>query len=336
MSPDMSANDDLDIPELNMPWFESPFFEALLKKSSLSPEEKEEVCSFKENGYLIFDPQIENFDAIAEDLTRNYSEEYDQKRTIRGDSRITDAWAKSESIRAIATAPVVLKKLEALYQRRPFPFQTLNFDRGTEQMTHSDSVHFSSWPAGFMSGVWVALEDIDEDNGPLHYYPGSHKLPAFDLNTMGINASDQNDPMDNYPRYEEFIAKVIKALDLKKVNINIKKGQALIWANCLLHGGSKILDPKRTRHSQVTHYYYDNCVYYQPLMSDPFRQRVHQKPIFDIGKMDFAPHKHNGHQLEVLKRGGKPWRLNKILRKYGLDEKKQPLFKSITRFFQSK
>ena len=31
-----------------------------------------------------------------------------------------------------------------------------------------------------MCGVWVALEDITEDNGPLHYYPGSHRLPDYD------------------------------------------------------------------------------------------------------------------------------------------------------------
>ena len=32
-------------------------------------------------------------------------------------------------------------------------------------------------PEGFMCGVWVALEDMDMENGPLVYYPGSHKLP---------------------------------------------------------------------------------------------------------------------------------------------------------------
>ena len=32
-------------------------------------------------------------------------------------------------------------------------------------------------PEGFMCGVWVALEDMDMDNGPLVYYPGSHQLP---------------------------------------------------------------------------------------------------------------------------------------------------------------
>ncbi len=42
-------------------------------------------------------------------------------------------------------------------------------------------VHFNSIPQRFMCGVWVAMEDIAPDNGPLHYYPGSHKLPFYDM-----------------------------------------------------------------------------------------------------------------------------------------------------------
>ena len=47
----------------------------------------------------------------------------------------------------------------------------------------------------------------------------------------------------------------------------LKKGQALIWASNLLHGGSAHRDKGRTRHSQVTHYYFEGCQYYQPLSS---------------------------------------------------------------------
>jgi ectoine hydroxylase-related dioxygenase (phytanoyl-CoA dioxygenase family) len=38
-----------------------------------------------------------------------------------------------------------------------------------------------------MVGVWVALEDIDSSNGPLIYYPGSHRLPIFTNEHLGIN-----------------------------------------------------------------------------------------------------------------------------------------------------
>ena len=47
-----------------------------------------------------------------------------------------------------------------------------------------------------------------------------------------------------------------------------RKGQALIWAANLLHGGSPQHDPRRTRWSQVTHYYFEDCLYYTPSYSD--------------------------------------------------------------------
>ena len=70
--------------------------------------------------------------------------------------------------------------------REPLPFQTLNFPVGTSQYPHSDSIHFHTIPAGFMVGVWVALENIDAENGPLVYYPGSHKLPYFSMQDLGL------------------------------------------------------------------------------------------------------------------------------------------------------
>ena len=75
----------------------------------------------------------------------------------------------------------ILTLLEkAIGGREAFPFQTLIFQRGSQQHLHSDAVHFNSWPKGFMCGVWLALEDITQDNGPLMYHPGSHKWAVYD------------------------------------------------------------------------------------------------------------------------------------------------------------
>lgn len=163
--------------------------------------------------------------------------------------------------------------LEEVYQRRPFCFQTLHFRQGTQQAVHSDTIHFNSEPSGFMCGVWIALEDIDENNGPLIYYPGSHKLPEITMADVGVPSN-----RDHYAAYENFIGSNLQRTGLPSQLGMIKKGQAIIWAANLLHGGSPIVDPRRTRFSQVSHYFFEGCKYYIPILSSESRKR-YRNPV---------------------------------------------------------
>ena len=294
----------MPIPVMNMPWVDSPFFERTFSQLNLDNETRKLVKQFAEKGYVIIDDLgIENIteiiDSIVKDLTPIYGEKGKIKSAWIYHDRIQDAWTFHQDVKKIASAPQIINLLKILYQREPIPFQTLNFRCGTEQSTHSDSIHFSSVPARFMCGVWVALEDIDANNGPLHYYPGSHKLPIFELNDLGITGSYQNKPYDIYPVYEEFLQSLIEDNGLKKVELYVKKGQALIWAANLLHGGSKVLDKNRTRYSQVTHYYFSDCMYYIPLLSDPFISRIHFKEVRNIITEEVVNHIYNGDKIKI-------------------------------------
>lgn len=266
----------------NLPWIESPFFNTELRASDLSEEDKAFVKHFADEGYVIFDPKIGQalIDETVQQLQPKFNEITD------GDMRIQDAWEFNDNVRKIATLDIVYDKLRLLYQREPIPFQTLNFPVGTQQNTHSDMIHFNSIPQRFMCGVWVALEDITDDNGPLHYYPKSHKLPFYDMLDIGVKASDNREKkkamMAYLENYETFIQEIIDALDLKKTTLNIKKGQALIWSANLLHGGDKIKKYGATRHSQVTHYYFENCMYYSPKYSDVAINKIYLTDLTDI------------------------------------------------------
>jgi ectoine hydroxylase-related dioxygenase (phytanoyl-CoA dioxygenase family) len=202
------------------------------------------------------------------------------------DKRIQDAWTYEETVRQLASSEVVSNKLRLLYQREPIPFQTLSFTVGTQQATHSDMVHFNSIPQRFMCGVWVAFEDITPDNGPLHYYPGSHKLPFYDMIDLGVKASDNIETkkaiMAYAVNYTNFIKEMIVALELKKETLHIKKGQAMIWSANLLHGGDPIRKPGATRLSQVTHYYFEDCIYYVPRLSDIAINRLYLNNLTNI------------------------------------------------------
>lgn len=291
---DTEAIPGIKIPQMNMPWVDSPFFSQLLELSSLDDAIKKLVQQFAENGYVIFDPEIEDFDRLAEDIIQNLTPEYLRRQA----DRIQDAWTFNEPVRQIAAAPKVLSLLKVLYQREPIPFQTLSFYKGSQQKTHSDTIHFHSVPARFMCGVWVALEDVDCQNGPLHYYPKSQKLPIFDLHDIGLNSYDM-EWQEFYPLYENFIEALAVSQGLEKVDVSLRKGQAIIWAANLLHGGSPILDYNRTRHSQVTHYFFWDCMYYTPMYSDPFINRLYLRSVENIATGERVEPVYNGKKIEA-------------------------------------
>jgi hypothetical protein len=282
---------------LNVPWFESPFFERQLDRSDLEDSTRERVRSFAERGYMVIELDRPDFDHLAAEIDRELEDEF-----AAVGNRVQDAWAYVPAVREIATDDTVLTTLEALYGRRPVPFQTLNFKRGTQQATHSDLVHFNSIPPRYMVGVWVALEDIRPESGPLHYYPGSQRLPVFELHDLDLAASSTANRDQKYALYEQFMNELVHQSGLPKETVSLKRGQALIWAANLLHGGEPIADPASTRRSQVTHCYFEGCRYYTPLHSDPPLGRYDWRRVVDIGSGRVQPHVYAGRTVRLSAR----------------------------------
>ena len=142
----------------------------------------------------------------------------------------------------------MLNFLELTYQKKPLPFSTINFIASTEQPLHSDYWHFGSIPERYLCGVWIAMEDIHEDSGPLQVVPNSFNLPNVNQEKLGLNIPKNLKILkDNYSIYEDFIRNQIKELKLKPEPIIIKKGQCLVWSANLLHGAFKRKNKKLTR-----------------------------------------------------------------------------------------
>ena len=256
-----------------LPLIESPLFSALKAEWGLNAEEERIANDLHEKGYAIFDfPDADldgRIDRIQQHLGPRYRIDFADPHSNKtnGERRVQDAWQFDEDVRAIAANQAVLDLLSKLYGRRAFPFQTLNFPVGTQQDAHSDSVHFSSLPERFMCGVWLAMEDIGPDAGPLFYYPGSHRWPIMTNALIGRRGygSDLGSAQDPYGTAWQALRDMYGAEEERFLP---RKGQALIWCANLLHGGSQQNDLTLTRWSQVTHYYFDDCIYYTPAFSD--------------------------------------------------------------------
>jgi ectoine hydroxylase-related dioxygenase (phytanoyl-CoA dioxygenase family) len=235
---------------------------------------REQRDKWDRDGYLVLEDTgcaDLMLDAIVSELEPLYDREEETPEGVGFQRhRIRNAWHINENVRALALSPRVLAALEELYGRKPRPFQTLNFRKGTQQRAHSDGIHFNTDPPGFMCGVWVALEDMDMDNGTLVYYPGSHKLPLVRMNDVGVAAE-----REQYPKYEEHIQTIIEERDLQPEYAIIRKGNAIMWSANILHGGAPQRDLSRTRLSQVTHYYFEDCRYYNPMLSGSDKESWH-------------------------------------------------------------
>ncbi len=289
-----------------VPLIESPLFEAALDEASLTASERKLAVTLNREGIAVIDfpdPEIDaRIDRIKERLAPIFGLEMDENAELKvtGKYRIQDAWSFDEDVRAIAANAEIAAMLSRLYGKTAFPFQTLNFPVGTQQAVHSDSVHFSSIPERFMCGVWLAMEDVGPNAGPLRYIPGSHSWPVLS-NTMvgrhgwGAELRSAQDP------YQEVWAALIAASGLQEKSLEVKKGQAVIWCANLLHGGGIRHDHKLTRWSQVTHYFFDECVYYTPAYSDEPLGRLALRDIINVA--DGRP-KPNSYLGEAVKSTG--------------------------------
>ncbi|MFM1932955.1 MAG: hypothetical protein RL226_2258 [Bacteroidota bacterium] len=170
-----------------------------------------------------------------------------------GDRRVKAAF-EHRILWDMAHQETLLSIISCLLGDKAVLLNSINFMRGDEQPAHSDSFYMTTYPAGRLIGIWIALEDIQPGTGALKYYPGSHRLPYTtnaDLNNLGNFWTIGN---NGEQPYEEHVRQLIAKHGLKEVYHLPKKGDVLLWHANLLHGGSKIDNKEATRKSMVCHY----------------------------------------------------------------------------------
>lgn len=258
----------------DIPWLDRPERLETMEQNAefhgFTPELRDKVRQFEREGFCILEgffaaPEIEQLNAEVERLLSEGKAGFN----FTG-RKIFNLWEISQLAKDhFFRNPELLKFLGFLLGKPALPFQSLNFTRGSEQRAHSDSIHMTTEPPGYLIATWIALEDVTEDSGPLVYYPGSHRLPF--VSTADYDSGNGYFTLghDSNRHYEDKIAGLIAENNLEKKVFLPRRGDVLIWHGNLLHGGSPITRTGATRKSMVCHYFAEGVICYHEMSQRP-------------------------------------------------------------------
>jgi hypothetical protein len=189
-------------------------------------------------------------------------------------------------IREIQQHPEMLKITDLLFGRKTLPFQTIMGHKGSWQNPHSDTIHMTTYPMGYMLANWIAFEDIHPDSGPLEYFPRSHRLvPPLLSAELGIAPHEYKKNSGIYnSRYEPTIRRYIDSMELAPKYFMAKAGDVLFWHAHLLHGGAPRKNLSLSRKALVCHYFAQGAFTYHDLSGNA--SRLHKDGVYAPPSID--------------------------------------------------
>lgn len=247
----------------------------LLQSGLATPEEASQLTSFCEQGFVIFPKAIQDVDvdALRAELLvmhqegdkylarvpreKSWKEMHVVSPTVPvlpPKSRLLDYYVNSERARNMVLVDPVTRFLQLVYQEPPLVFQSLLFTWGTEHGIHADNTYIVCDPPCSLTATWIALEDVEPGCGELAYYPGSHRHPLVVFGGDRIAWQQGRDGLAQRASYTRFLRDRARQLDGDPVRFHARKGDVMLWHGNLVHYGSKITLPNRTRYSVLTHY----------------------------------------------------------------------------------
>ena len=251
-------------------WLDRPDAKTALARradrESFEPEIRSKVERFIDDGFLILEGHLspQRVDEVNAEIQRLFDEGVVKYHPLS--PRVMNAFEHSEAIDHVVEDPELLRLLSFILGRQAVLFQTINFFTGSQQAAHSDSFHMTTEPPGYLTAIWVALEDVEPGSGPLFYYPGSHRLPYVMTEDLGERRADEQSKEDSYSRR---IAELVSDSGIEPVEFYARKGDLLIWHANLLHGGRGIEREGATRKSLVAHYFGEGVLCYHESTERP-------------------------------------------------------------------
>lgn len=267
----------------NIPWLDRPDWaeqvDARAAAGTLTEEQAGWCRQWAEQGYLIlprfFDEEL--LDRAWSDYEAHIAagqlmplEDYALSVESPLPGRVLNPHFKVQGFDEILRHAGACDIVSLLLGAESMPFQTISGHKGSEQGAHSDSIHMTTYPQGYLVANWIAFEDIDPDSGPLQFYPGSHRLPYSYARECGISLDEGRVGYGAYhAKYEPHVQSVIRDNGLEQHFFHASKGDVLFWHANLLHGGSRIRSAELSRRALVCHYFAAGCLCYHDYTGTP-------------------------------------------------------------------
>ena len=259
-----------------LPWVDRDSFpqeaDRRVAAKTLSADDLAQLMRWRHEGYLALPGAIEA--QLVDDLLAEYEQAWEErpdlKVLVEGQGvqsfakvaprseithhhfRVMDFQDVSQAARRVMFHPTVIRHLRLIFDQTPVAMQSLVFEYGSEQGIHQDYPLVQAQNLSHLIGVWVALEDVTADNGPLFYYPGSHRLPKFDWGDGSLAFTSEDD--SQVEDFEAHLAAANEQAGLERQTFHARKGDVFFWHAALVHGGSAATDRELSRKSLVAHF----------------------------------------------------------------------------------
>ena len=262
------------------PWLDRPDAEEQvarrLKYGHITAEQADLCRRWIRDGYVIVPGLIdqETLDEVwfhyEERLAGGFLQTDDDDAQGPGDvlrGRTLDPHLAVPQLRALLEDRRLVDIAELLLGAEALPFQTIAGHKASQQALHSDSIHMTTYPLGYLVANWIAFEDITADSGPLRFVPGTHRLDTLYADEVGI---DHRQPArDIYGQfnvtYSPRVEAIAQAFPRPSSVFTASAGDVLFWHANLLHGGSMRTNYLQSRRAVVCHYFAKGCVCYHDL-----------------------------------------------------------------------
>jgi ectoine hydroxylase-related dioxygenase (phytanoyl-CoA dioxygenase family) len=235
--------------------------------------------AFLADGYMLLEGYLdaESCEAIVAEADRFYAR---HGVTAERADRTMNLHQESSTAKRVLRDPSLTGLLSHLLGSRAVFLQSIYFNRGSQQQSHTDYMYMGTDPALQLCGIWLACEDVTPEAGPLFYYPGSHRLPCATVEdryrrrmpALAREIESNRPALESFYRdrtaltgeslevcvfFDEWLGEVAAQLErdgFERVTFLPRRGDLLIWHANLVHGGAPVTDPSATRRSLVAHY----------------------------------------------------------------------------------